>query len=267
MCASSPRTALSPTLLPTPLAHGVPPPGPSVSPPWKGSPWPTVGEDSLVSCQSACRPCLTSEGGFCWLCLPLLVVREEAGSSCVCSSQTQQRALLQPLRGLCQREDGEMKRVAAWGSGWAVSAMPFQEPSSFSMDCSTGPCVWAPLRKTHLHSSPGGGCLPTNPGPAVFQRPLRCLSLPHRAPPETLVQQLLSDPQEPFQLQPRPTRCPVSQQEGFSLTPPDGVEMLPWVGSGHSPAACLENVSRGFPSASTLRQSKPALPRASPCWE
>ena len=59
---------------------------------------------------------------------------------------------------------------------------------------------------------------------------------------------------------------PVSQQKGLSLTPPDGVEMLPWVGSGHSPAACLENISRSFPSASALGQSKPALPRASPWW-
>ena len=33
------------------------------------------------------------------------------------------------------------ERVAAWGSGWAVSAMPLQGPSSFSMAGSTGPHV------------------------------------------------------------------------------------------------------------------------------
>lgn len=43
----------------------------------------------------------------------------------------------------------------------------------------------------------------------------------------------------------------MSQQEGLSLTPPDGAEVVPWVASVLSPAVCLENVSRGIPSAST----------------
>lgn len=141
------------------------------------------------------------------------------------------------------------ERVAAWGRAGLCQPCPSRShlPSPW-----TAPLGHVCGLRSGRHTST---LLPV--GAAVSQRPLRRLSLPPG--PETLTLSNLAS----SRLAPP---GPVSQQEGLSLTPPDGVEMLPWVGSGHSPAACLENLSRSFPSASTLGQSKPALPRASPWW-